>query len=208
MKVYKFTVAEHEEYGTMGFKPSWYPAGDPLEGMAVAHDILEHFPHDSGSAEEEYQALGASLWIRGCGGYKQNGTPEENIAADLPMVWSIQGAVRSCGLSKESEVIEQARAAVTHWMREKQYIDRENKPTDADQENVARWIAKGFQRARKRYRKHNPYTLCYRLFEPIEEQADKALKYAEEGMVLTVRVDFINLEIRVSCDYPEEEYAY
>jgi len=61
MKRYTFEVAEHEEYGSLGFKPSWYPKGDPLGGMAVAHDILEHFPKDDGSAEGEYMALGASL---------------------------------------------------------------------------------------------------------------------------------------------------
>ena len=65
MKVYTFKVEEHEEYGSLGFKPSWYPNGAPLGGMTAAHDILEHFPNDNGGAESEFLALGAALWIRG-----------------------------------------------------------------------------------------------------------------------------------------------
>ena len=50
--------------------------------MAVAHDILEHFPHGDGSPADELRALGASLWIRD--GYHRNGAAGENVGADLP----------------------------------------------------------------------------------------------------------------------------
>jgi len=41
----------------------------PIGGMGVAHDLLEHRPTDSGTIEEELQALGAMIYIRGVGGF-------------------------------------------------------------------------------------------------------------------------------------------
>mgnify|MGYP001599717771 CR=1 FL=1 len=204
MKSYTFEVAEHEEFRTLGFKPSWYPKGDPLGGIGVAHDILEHFPKDDGSAEGEYMALGASLWIRGHAGYYQNGTAAENIASDLPMVWGIQSHVKPCGLSRDSEGIEQAREAVKHWAREFKYMEGSKLPSHEERERVARWIAKGYKRAQTRYRGIPSYKLAYDVFKPIEDAAEKALKYAEAGMVLTVCVDVSHCKVRVSCDYPNE----
>jgi hypothetical protein len=216
MKKYIFKIKEHPEYGTLGFVPSWYPGGDPLSGMAVAHDILEHFPHDDGSAEGEYMALGASLFIRGDSGYYGhkggNSNPAENIASDLPMVWSthrfqhFRETIKPCGLCRDSEILEQAREAITHWLKECEYMDESEKPDAETCERVARWIAKGYQKARKRYREHNCHSIAWSLFRPIEEEADKALKHADEMMELTVWVDFKNLTVKVCCDYPSGMY--
>ncbi len=206
-RLYKFTVAEHQDFGTMGFKPSWYPQGDPLGGMAVAHDILEHFPKDDGSAEGEYQALGAALYLRGNGGYWDGrATPEENIAVDLPMIWGIQGYVRPCHKVKDSDLLDQCREAVSLAIKEMGYSLEENElPSAESRENIARWIAKGYKRAEKRYRQHYPFDIIERLFKPIQNKADKALEHAEEGMVLSVRVNLKNLEVFVDLDYPHME---
>jgi len=205
MKTYTFEVAEHEEFGGLGFRPKWYPQGDPLGGMGVAHDILEHFPKDDGSAEGEYMALGASLFIRGQGGYPMNGTSEQNIASDLPTVWGVQSYVRDCALSKDPDLMERAREAVGHFRKEGTYMDRDQRPSEESYERIARWIAKGYQRARKRYAKQGASRITWDLFKPIEDAAEKALKYADEGMILTVCVDFKNVKVRVDCDYPAEE---
>lgn len=208
MRIYTFIVAKHEEYGTLGFRPSWYPAGDPLSGMAVAHDILEHFPKDTGTAEEEYQALGAALFIRGDSGYfghnRGNRSPEENTAADLPMIWSIQSYVKPCLLSRDQDLMTRTRNVITHFKKELEYMEQADNPDEEDLEHIARWIAKGYQRAKKRYGTTRNENIAWGLFQPIEEQADTALKHAEEGMVLTVRVDFRRgLEhATVDCDYP------
>jgi len=216
MKTYKFTVAENEQYGGLGFKPSWYPNGDPLSGMAVAHDILEHFAHDQGDAEGEFQALGAALFIRGDSGYFQrNGnvnSPEKHIGSDLSNIWQLhtdrdgRNNLRPCGVMCYHETMDQCRDVVKEGLKE--FEEREQtEPSLRDCELIARWIAKGYKRAQsQRYAKHDSYTIAYSLFDPIAEQADKALKHAEEGMVLTVRVDFKALKVAVSCDYPQEEY--
>lgn len=206
MKAYKFTVASHEDYGSIGFRPAWYPAGDPLGGMAVAHDILEHFPKDDGSPEGEYQALGASLYIRGNGDDPRNLSPEESIAADLSTVWDVlvnrerRSFVEPCASSKDADLMKRARLAVSYWVSEAkaEYSqDEKSQPDFISQERVACWIAKGYRRAAARYRGISRDMLLWDLFKPIEEQADKALKRAEEGMILTVLVDISNRGVRV-----------
>ncbi len=215
MKTFLFTVKEHPEYGGKGFAPKWYPNGDPLPGMAVAHDILEHFAHDDGSAEGEMQALGACMLIRGESGYFQrNGnanSTEQHLAADFPEIWRYhtdrdnRTAVRPCGLIRNSDVMDMAREAVRLGVKELREMECDNLPTAEDCERFARWMGKGYMRAQKRY-KNRVHAVAYRVFQEIEEKADKALQHAEEGMILTVRVDFINLECSLDCDYPYDPY--
>ncbi len=203
-RTYTFTVAEHREFGTLGFKPSWYPQGDPLGGMVVAHDILEHFPKDDGSAEGEYQALGAALYLRGTGGYGWNGTAEENIASDLPMIWGIQAYVRPCHKVRAADLLDRCREAVRLAIKEMRYsFDEPDLPSAESRENIARWIAKGYKRAERRYRRHSTGSIVWSLFKPIQDQADKALQHAEEGMVLTVRVNVRDYMVSVDLDYPD-----
>lgn len=208
MKRYVFDVGMHEDYGTLGFKPRWYQGGDPLTGMAIPHDILEHFPHDNGQAEGEYLALGACLWIRGEGGYQQNGSPEENIAPDLSTVWGVhtyqhrRTSVRPCGLIRNDAVMDQAREAVRIWLRD--WNDQEETVSAEDQERIARWIGKGYMRAQRQYRNHSAHAVCA-LFQEIEQGATKALNHADEGMQLTVLVDYTNLKCRMDCDYPYDQ---
>lgn len=207
-KRYKFTVAEHHDHGSLGFKPSWYPAGDPLGGMAVAHDILEHFPKDDGSAEGEYQALGSALWLRGDSGYFQSrgnvNPPEVHLASDFPMIWGIQGYVKECPLVRDSELMETCREIVRLGVKNIQEESSTTPPSAIARENIARWMAKGYKRAQKRYKNVDAYTVSERLFRGIEESADKALGHAEQGMELVVSVDFKNLKFRSFLDYPEE----
>lgn len=207
-RTYTFDVAEHAEYGTIGFRPTWYKAGDPLGGMAVAHDILEHFAGDDSRAEGEYQALGASLWIRGDGGYWSNSmyTPEEQIASDFDMIWRIQPYVRQAPRIRDEDLRERCRTAVQHAvqnMRDNGW-ESADMPTALDREHMARWLARGYKRAQRRYKAHSPYLVAWDLFKPIEEAADKALTYAEQGMVLTVRVDYAIRQVWTDCTYPEQ----
>lgn len=215
MKKYTFKVKEHEEYGGLGFTPSWYPNGDPLPGMTVAHDILEHFPKDDGSAEGEFLALGAALYIRGETGYMQrNGNvngPKEHLAADLPMVWDYhtnrdrRTTIKPCGLVRDEDLMEQCREIVQIGVRNMRDEDRQA-PDAETQERIARWIAKGYKRASVRYAKHGAYEIAYSVFQKIEEQADRCLRGAEEGMILTVSLNLNNLNVSVDCDYPQDEY--
>lgn len=211
MKTYTFTVAEHEEYGGLGFKPSWYPNGDPLPGMAVAHDILEHFPGDDGSVEGELQALGASLYIRGESGYTARYSMhpvEKHIGADFPLLWEHmqhedhRDMVKECPKVRESSLLEQCRECVRYGVNDIEGNEVDPLPSKECRERMACWLAVGFKRAEKRY-KGKCYEVAWSLFQPIQQEAGKLLKHAEEGMVLTVQVDFQRHKTHVSCDYPE-----
>lgn len=87
---FEFVVEEHKEYGMTGLRPKWMPDGDPLTGMATAHDCLEHVPESCrvGFAPGEFMALGAAVWIRAGGGYWANKgspvPPESHLASDFP----------------------------------------------------------------------------------------------------------------------------
>jgi hypothetical protein len=214
MKTYRFTVAEHEEYGNLGFKPSWYPHGDPLGGMAVAHDILEHFPNDDGSAEGEFLALGAALYIRGDTGYFQrNGNVNEakvHIASDFPMIWQAltdrdgRSTVKHVQKVRDTELLDRCREIVRLGIKnlEENGVEPEDLPNHGTRELIARWLAKGYAKAARRYRM-DQHTLSY-VFGKIEAEADKALKYAEAGQVFTVRLDLAHAEIHTELEYPND----
>jgi hypothetical protein len=65
MLVKTFICEEHKEYGGLGWREKSKPHFDPYQGMAVAHDCLEHFPDDKESIEYEAMAFGAMLHVRG-----------------------------------------------------------------------------------------------------------------------------------------------
>lgn len=89
---YVFEFAEHEEHGFNGWKPLWIPNADPLGGMAVPHDILEHGRNDDGTIASEFVASGRCIRIRGDGCYWSRYThqihtePATNIASDIPQL--------------------------------------------------------------------------------------------------------------------------
>jgi hypothetical protein len=218
MKTYRFTVAEHEEFGGLGFKPSWYPHGDPLGGMAVAHDILEHFPNDDGGAEGEFLALGAALYIRGDTGYFQrSGNVNEakvHIASDFPMIWQAltdrdgRSTVKHVQKVRDTDLLDRCREIVRLGIKnlEENGVEPEDLPNHGTRELIARWLAKGYVKAARRYRKLDQYTLST-VFGKIEEAADKALKHADEGQVFTVRLDLKRYDVRTDLDYPyDDEY--
>jgi hypothetical protein len=213
MRAFTFHVATHGDYGTLGLRPSWYPTGDPLGGMAAAHDILEHFANDDGSTEGELMALGASLFVRGDGGYSTQYRHYDCVrdpAGDIPTVWGYmlerenRTTVRACGASRDSFGMDTARAIIAEGMKE-----IENPWPNADtRERMACWIARGYARAMRRYsRVIGGACAVAATFMEIERQCARELKHAEEGMTLTVYVNVKRSSVRVVCDYPEDSYA-
>jgi hypothetical protein len=215
MPTRKFTVARHEEFGTIGLVPQWYPNGDPLSGMAAAHDVLEHFPNDDGSTAGELMALGASLFTRGDGGYHNQYRHYDRVrdpASDIPMVWGYllnrdgRGSLPACRPVRDHDALADGRAIITEAVPEMRHqFQRGDLPTVAERETMARWIARGYVRARRRYRGVvGGACALATVFMEIEREADRLLKHAEEGMELTVIVNVKRASVRVFCDYPTE----
>lgn len=216
MKAFYFAVAMHEEYGSLGLRPKWYPTGDPLSGMAAAHDILEHFPKDDGSTEGELQALGASLFIRGDGGWSSGHRYYDCVrapAADLPQIWDYmqdrenRSSLKPCGLPRaDSFGIETGRAIVAEGMKEirARIEDVEGRPDEETRELMARWIARGYSRAQSRYRRVvGGACALASMFMQIERECDEALKgEAIEGTQVVVFVNVQRSYVRVEVRYP------
>jgi hypothetical protein len=200
----------HEDLGSKGWRLQGQPDFDPLGGMAVAHDILEHFPHGDGSPADELQALGASLWLRD--GYSAG----ENVGSDLPEVMAhviyqdmrlgTPPTTRPCDADGEINI------AIKCMMREAEYQDAEWKRSVGRYKSEIRgWMRIGYRRVQRRYR--NVYQgEMLSAFQQIETEADKYLKYAEEGQRLEVQLtytgpkDYRRPVVRVKLIEYHEEY--
>lgn len=181
MTTYTFRVEENDEYGFTGLileeAPSSYY---PLTGMGIAHDILEHFPKDEGTEEDELLALGAALYIRGNGNYwNQRIGPEEQLAPDFVTLYRTNPRLLSPGRTTKLG------AYVEEWITKN--LERFEKELLSDWEDVdasgveswvsaARgWLRRGYRRAARRYKATDPYTLVS-MFRYIEERANAFLK--------------------------------
>lgn len=212
-----FQCAEHEEFGSNGWRLKSQPDFDPLGGMAVAHDCLEHFT-DSAEPADEFLALGASMWLRDnqYRAYRGQYTtdPGANIAADLPDIlrhvihegYRLREAPRTRATDEDCEdAIRSMFAVYRKELREYHEDERREMRINRDTERTIRsWLRLGYRKARRRYRDRQ--WEAGQLFTQIEQAADKHLMHAEPDLSeLHVTVDFRNLEAKVTfLDYPEE----
>jgi hypothetical protein len=199
--IFRFECAEHEEYGIKGWKPKWFPGADPVTGMGVAHDVMEHNRTKAGPMSEEMAALGAGLFIRGGGGYFSHKAPSankwyQNAASDFPdhtarylagthdWVTPLPGrqGVSPVDEWAELELIE-LRGAIRRGMKdEEDRFEREVPDWLFDAERIdliIRHARLGYRWAARRYRCE--YTACC-IFQQIEKEADRKLEYATEGL--------------------------
>lgn len=215
MKTYRFVCERHKDFGELGWRQEKQPGFDPLWGMAVAHDIMEHFPDGDESPADEFQALGAGILIRGEQYYANKGqmttSPAENAASDVPeiirhiiyenMHLPEPPVTRALPRELEDYISEFAKRA--NELVESEFGEDEDKEAmKAIVKKAKGWIRIGIRKAQKRYKG--------RLFEAlstfceIEHQADKLLKHdAIEGQVMVVKIE----RGVVRCEIEEPEYA-
>ena len=60
----RFVWAPNMGAGSMGWRMLGQPTFTPASPRLVAHDIIEHGPHDNGSLEDELRAVGAVVFVR------------------------------------------------------------------------------------------------------------------------------------------------
>lgn len=206
-----FVCEEHEEYGSLGWRPEWMPNAEPYGGMAVAHDMLEHEPNDDGGAEAEFRALGAALWLRGDTGYFQNGRPGENLASDIPdilgRVWyggqTLTDPGRTYRLPERAEI--ELNRVRSELRKHYQYEDPEDRrPTRQEVDRILGWMRRGYRGAIRRFRRLDNYSLCHAVYQRIENTADALLRHAEEGQRMIVRVNLRRCDVDIQLE--EENY--
>ena len=190
-----FEHAQHQDYGTWGWKLAGDNKMDPLAGMAVAHDTLEHFPGDDATTiEGEFKALGAALWIRGDGQYwarhsAMNPRAGSHILADIETIWGLydsgdatfRKAPRTVPLTEEPEVeIAFAVKRATEQLAHNADHDEDEAARREFVQDSVGWLRIGYRAAKRRYAGLQAYWVCD-MFHEIEVAADKALRDATEG---------------------------
>lgn len=221
---YIFLCEEHEDFGGLGWRPTWMPNADPLAGMGVAHDILEHMPHTDGSTEDEFKALASAWWIRGETGWFYENNPgnvnssEDHISADFPDILNriIMGE-RTLPQPRKTmpldEDTEEAFAKIITLGTNTHFEEYEGNPgfvhfgQSEARANILGWMRIGYRECKNRYghSKTQNYDVAH-LFTQIMTQADTYLKHATEGDSLAISVDITNLKCVVDLvdQYSEE----
>lgn len=216
MRVRRFRIAEHPDYGGLGLAPTWMAGAqsDPLSGMGVAHDILEHGPNDA----VEWQGLGGSLYVRGLTGYFSRpggvGNPSavQNISGEfhnLFQLWEGQPIpqphkTRPLPYDAESllqAIIAEGKAstlAECSYSGEEAMRQAEQWLSPNQLAKMAGWMRMGYRACIDRWRPIDPYTLC-ETFIAIETAVDAFLKHGDDnfgealgGMIAIVRFDPMN----------------
>lgn len=211
--IYRFVCAEHEEFGSLGWKLQNMPAFDPLPGMGVAHDILEHLPHDDSTAGE-LMALGAMFHVRGEDYFVNKGRayhrPSYHCHGEIAeLLNKIDNgewiALRDCPhLKTHSDEYVQLEIDDTIDLVKKYLRDDLSNGYEMDkatEDKVRGFLAHGYRSAVRRYR-HVDRSVLLDTFNEIEERADNALKHVDKGEVLKVKLVWKS-GIITDARYPE-----
>ncbi len=222
----EFLAETNEETGELGIRPAWMPNADPYWAMAVAHDLLEHFPDDDGGVEAEFMALGAAYWLRHESGYTAQKYPQsphgpaEAIGSDFIELYRHiahegfslldPGTVEPIEDEDTDEMLRRiARVGQQYARDEESYNGDEEEAeelalfcSDQSRERIVGWLRKGYRRATERFEGCDAYSLAESVFGEIETRVDAWLKgSAEVGMFLEVEVDLDSYAVTIEAGY-------
>lgn len=166
---------------------------EPFGAMAAAHDMLEHFPRDTGRLEEELQAFGAMRYVRG------NGWDwADSASSDF-----VQLSYWLCFTENRSEIDEppptepcEYDADFVECIRKARRLVR-NECSDGEpmhlwiNTRIIGWLRRGYARAVRRYKGKYMANMFHRL----QNSIDFAFKYAEEGDLVRARCNYLTGEV-------------
>lgn len=212
---YIFVCAEHPEYGSNGWRLKSQPNFDPLGGMAVAHDCLEHF-NNSDQPADEFMALGASLFIRPSDYYESKGSihtnPGVHIASDIPEImrhivnegYTLPPAPPTRPVSGPVEHEMDTVFEEFQWEMLNECDGQELTPDEDTERSIRSYMRIGYRRAIRRYRGRQAHVQS--LFEVIEHRASQTLAHAEPGMELIIHINFTDLQYKAKVMGGMDDY--
>lgn len=198
-----FIVEENDTTGDLGFRPANQPNFDPYGAMATIHDVLEHFADTTEDPADEFQALGAALYIRGNGGYWSRGyTPHAWYHLNYDVV-EIYMKIESCEAIEMTQPVKRRNALRDQYAEEQidlalaaaqkaLYANEEGNGFDAEEmsdrkdnidsylASVRHWMRVGYARAAKRYAGLDTYDIV-ELWRRIEDRLNKIKDDIYEG---------------------------
>lgn len=214
MLVKNFEYVEDYETGSLGWllenAPKTFRVG---EGIAVAHDTLEHFQDTTDSWEDELQAFGALCFTRGISGdlstpYHRSG--ESAIALDI--YEALRFFEGECKQREVKPLRQKGRWSCYGF----DFIDNaikiaigmfeEYESTNVSKQTITgirNWMRYGYRRAEKRFHKDN--RIASKMFANIRDAVDK-IKFAEEGDKIKVIANIKTGETKVKFIQRRWEY--
>ncbi len=185
-----FIVKRDDTFGNIGLIEKGAPITfNALSGQGIAHDCLEHFKGDTGSLDDEFQALGCAIWIRVDTCYLR----DEDILAEMIMLYGYFLEGHPCKPAPNDFIISGNKSSIIEWVAEniQSFLYTEYQG-DIDLSNIdhfirswAYWSEIGYFRAKKKYNYPNQ-TLS--VFKEIESKVDNFLKYVDyEGQELFIK---------------------
>lgn len=206
------------DYGD-GFLLATAPDGfTPGRGLTIAHDVLEHFPKDSGQVHEEAMAFGAIMWIRGMNGFFTRNSPGYNMSSDIADQYLRYKGV-CIPFTKRVNLTRDIDEEVPRWLEEginlawaeiegQLDLDSENGDEYAEQEEEynewseewMKWALYGFKRVQRRYKDIDSWNLC-QVFQDIMKAVD-GLQPEYDGQEFILRYGINGATIT------EKEYEY
>lgn len=215
MRTFRFVFDSHAEHDYTGWRLESQPGFDPVGGMGVAHDVLEHFPNGDASPADEFMALGAALIIRGNQGYWHQRTPfnphaHKHIGGEFPDILGhvVNGEMELPSPGRTKPVEDYDYLIIDTIKEARRLLNSEFDEEDERARYVKLlwfalgWMRKGMRKALKRYSGQR-MDWAYYAFRGIEKTVDELRKEAQVGHRIDVVINVANMDWRV-VDHGEE----
>lgn len=225
VRKFRFKYKEDQDYGGMGWIPTWMKGANTVTGRGAAHDILEHHPTMPLGAECEFHALGALFWGRGETGWFSQYTMfpvNEVIARDHISILqrvaegeeTLLKPPRTRKLSEDlygdadEALHEMIRKGIQMSKKEWEDMTEYKMPIPNDAaDRILGWMRMGYRYAARRFGSNHQWEMSH-LFELISREVDKIEKREElwPDDELVVSTNFKKFTARVDLIHPEEMY--
>lgn len=217
MRTRRFRIREHQDYGYIGLAPTWMSDGqsDPLMGMGVAHDILEHGSKD----RVEWQGLGGAVFVRCLTGYFEerrigNTSPVDNVGGEFWTLFQLWGGepipipgraiVRPLRDEDAEEMIQAiVEEGCKQVIQEAAYSLSEGDlaalwTKDSQRAAMIEWMRLGYRACKARWRPVPAWRVA-ETFKTIESAVDTFLRNGEvyEGGECLIRFDVYTSDVTI-----------
>lgn len=198
--LYKLQIKEHEEFGTMGaviLHPRARDYHDPVEGMGIAHDIIEHSTQiHPDPFIDELIAIGGFIAGRVQNRYDSSmqgvGHDLYNLFQYVPDSYLKSSSYQHNRTIKDKELLDQIKTVV--WAKTSAvHIDGERR-IPFDENLIVSWICEGIGRYKKRFGHLDLYSVSNVLFEGIQSRVNRWVKGADYGHKANLYVNFDRYE--------------
>ena len=219
--VHTFTLKENEEHGGQGWVLDSKPYFDPMDGMGVAHDILEEFPHGKDQPHDELLAMGALIFGRGEQWERGRESMIESVSYECTRVfdhvfyekgYSLAFCHPNKPLQGDDEYYEAVIQAIGKHIAEtngnedlREYDSDQAEKIIGEVENIKNWLRLGFRKARRRFNNLDGSDVAF-LFERITNEVNRVTKMAELGDTLSVRVSYKRNDVEIWHRQPSRSY--